>query len=151
MHLHIIATGKCRHKPLLELEAEYTKRLPKHWQYQVTELPEAATPQAEAKHQLAAFNKLAKPTVLIALDETGQHLTSPQFAQKLESFQQQGTKSLAILIGGANGLHASIRQQAQLVLAFGKLTFPHQLVRVLVAEQLYRAHTLLTGHPYHRA
>lgn len=86
----------------------------------------------------------------IALDERGTSVTSPLFADWLRKSRENGEKSLAFVIGGADGLDQDMRTKARHVMAFGAMTLPHQLVRVLVAEQLYRAMTILSGHPYHR-
>ncbi len=89
--------------------------------------------------------------VMIVLDERGDSLTSTQFAQQLQRWRDDGVAELAFLIGGANGLNAEVRKSAQLVLSFGRVTWPHFLMRALLAEQLYRAQQILDGHPYHRA
>lgn len=86
----------------------------------------------------------------IVLDERGKTVDSVEFARLIQSFREAGVATLALVIGGPDGLDPACRSRADLVLSFGKLTLPHQLVRVLVLEQLYRAGTILTGHPYHR-
>jgi 23S rRNA (pseudouridine1915-N3)-methyltransferase len=88
---------------------------------------------------------------LILLDERGKSLSSGEFAGKIGSMRDEGRRGLVIAIGGADGHEASLREQAALVLSFGAMTWPHQLVRIMLAEQLYRAATILSGHPYHRA
>ena len=88
---------------------------------------------------------------IILLDERGRDLGSEEFARALAGYAAIGRKSLTIAIGGPDGHDAALRDNADLVLSFGKLTWPHQLVRVMLAEQLYRAATILSGHPYHRA
>jgi 23S rRNA (pseudouridine1915-N3)-methyltransferase len=88
---------------------------------------------------------------LILLDERGKSLSSAEFAGKIGSMRDEGRRGLVIAIGGADGHEASLREQAALVLSFGAMTWPHQLVRIMLAEQLYRAATILSGHPYHRA
>lgn len=101
----------------------------------------------EAKAILAALPDGAD---LITFDERGKSLTSPEFADRLKYCRETGIPNLAFIIGGPDGLAPGLRERASLVLSFGKLTLPHQLVRVLALEQLYRAATILTGHPYHR-
>ncbi len=101
----------------------------------------------EARAILAA---LPAGSELIALDETGKLLASRDFAAQLGNRRDQGVASLALAIGGADGLAPEIRNAAALVLSFGPMTFPHQLVKIMAAEQLYRAVTILSGHPYHR-
>lgn len=87
----------------------------------------------------------------IALDERGQSLTSPQFAEKLAHWRDTGQQDLAFVIGGADGLDPDLRDAAQFRLSLGKMVWPHMLVRVMLAEQLYRAASILAGAPYHRA
>jgi 23S rRNA (pseudouridine1915-N3)-methyltransferase len=96
---------------------------------------------------LAAIPDKAK---IIALDERGTSLTSVQLAKKIETWRDEGFADMAFLIGGADGHDPSIRDKADLILNLGTLTWPHMLVRVLIAEQLWRAHSILSGHPYHR-
>ena len=85
------------------------------------------------------------------LDARGKSLTSEDFAKRLAALRENGAAAALFLIGGADGLAEEARKDADLVLAFGAATFPHQLVRILLAEQIYRAVTILSGHPYHRA
>jgi 23S rRNA (pseudouridine1915-N3)-methyltransferase len=118
----------------------------------VVELRESQAQNADQRKADEAAQLLAKVpdgTAVIALDERGKAITTPQFSSKLESFKDTG-KSVALIIGGPDGLDGSVRQRADLVISFGAMTMPHQLVRVLAAEQLYRAMTVLSGHPYHR-
>jgi 23S rRNA (pseudouridine1915-N3)-methyltransferase len=88
--------------------------------------------------------------VLVALDERGKPLDSRDFAGRLGAWRDAGTRDVAVAIGGADGLGPAVLDRADLRLAFGAMTWPHQLVRILLAEQLYRAVTILSGHPYHR-
>lgn len=154
--LILLATGKCREKPVLDIEAEYYKRLPKNQQPDIRELaaskadnPEVAKAE-EAAIQLKAIAALPPQTALVLLDERGTALASVPFAEKLNALTASH-KHVAILIGGAAGFTQDVRSKAAFRWSLGPLTFPHQLCRALVAEQLYRAHTLTTGHPYHRA
>ena len=90
-------------------------------------------------------------TALFLLDERGKNLTSDDFAHRIGQLRDGGRKALVIAIGGADGHDQPLRDQADLVLSFGAATWPHQLVRVMLGEQLYRAATILSGHPYHRS
>lgn len=99
----------------------------------------------EAKRILEAVGK----DYCVALDERGAELGTLQLADKLRDWQSQG-RDVALIIGGADGLHASVKQKADWLWALSKLTLPHAMVRVLLAEQLYRAHTVISNHPYHR-
>lgn len=95
--------------------------------------------------------QLQPGTALILLDERGKSFSSEDFAGRLGLLRDGGRKGLLIAIGGADGHDQSLRDQAELVMSFGLLTWPHQLVRVMLGEQLYRAATILSGHPYHRS
>ena len=88
--------------------------------------------------------------LVVALDERGQMLTSPEFAQHLARWRDEGCGDAAFVIGGADGLAPALRDRADLLLSFGRMVWPHMLVRVMLAEQLYRAATILSGGPYHR-
>ncbi|RWP12353.1 23S rRNA (pseudouridine(1915)-N(3))-methyltransferase RlmH [Mesorhizobium sp.] len=95
--------------------------------------------------------QLQPGTALILLDERGKSFSSEDFAGRLGLLRDGGRKGLVIAIGGADGHDQSLRDQAELVMSFGLLTWPHQLVRVMLGEQLYRVATILSGHPYHRS
>ena len=127
--------GKC---PEADLIARYEKRL--SWPFQITELPDAGgkTPA------------LLPSSVVIALDETGEILSSAGFAKRLETWRDSGTRECRFLIGAADGLSADDRAVATLILSFGKATWPHMFVRAMLVEQLYRATSIIAGHPYHR-
>jgi 23S rRNA (pseudouridine1915-N3)-methyltransferase len=90
------------------------------------------------------------PSRIIAFDERGKAISSEEFASLIGKWRDDGAKTLSLIIGGADGLHENIREKADRILSFGAMTMPHQLVRVAVCEQLYRAGTILSGHPYHR-
>ena len=154
MKLRIISVG---HKMPAWVEtacAEYIKRMPRELQIEIIEIkPEKRAAgnstqnvqEAEAKRILEAVGK----DYLIACDERGQEITTLQLAEKLQNWQSLG-KDVSIIIGGADGLHASIKQAAGFVWGLSKLTLPHAFVRILLCEQLYRGHTVLSNHPYHR-
>jgi 23S rRNA (pseudouridine1915-N3)-methyltransferase len=89
-------------------------------------------------------------SIVIGLDERGTSLTSPEFANILEHYRNESIKSLTFLIGGADGLSDAVRARCQRLLSFGRMTWPHLLVRGLLVEQIYRAQQILSGHPYHR-
>ena len=102
---------------------------------------------AETELLIAAIPKTA---ITVALDERGRQFDSPAFAAWLRERAEHGTRDLAVLIGGADGLAPDLRDRADLVLSFGAMVWPHMLVRVMLAEQLYRAASILAGGPYHR-
>ncbi len=138
MLLHIIARGKIGRSPEGELVERYLKRI--SWPTQVTELPESGgkpPPPAES-------------AVTILLDEKGETLGSVDFARRLERWRDAGRSEARFLIGGADGFSDSDRASADLLLSFGRATWPHLLARAMLAEQLWRATSILANHPYHR-
>lgn len=138
MLLHIVARGKIGRTAEAELVERYLKRIA--WPTRVTELPEGGRPGAE----------LPQDGVSILLDERGQALSSAELARKLESWRDSGKREARFAIGGADGHEESARAKADLLLAFGPATWPHLLVRAMLAEQLFRATSILANHPYHR-
>ena len=151
MQLIILTTGKCRDAHLRALESQYLSRMPDNmWRITIRELPDGATPEEESGGQLVALAGVPVPGVRILLDERGENIGSRELAGKFEHWQNDGVKAVCLLIGGANGVSKAVAQRVDWVWSLGKLTLPHQMVRLVVAEQMYRVHTLLTGHPYHR-
>ena len=151
MRVIIAAVGRDRSGPTRDLFEEYCRRCP--WPIRLLEIPPRAAgpPQrrrAEEAERLC--NAVSRDAALIALDESGRSLTSRAFAAAIAAWQRQGRSELAFLVGGPDGLDPSLIERADLALALGRMTWPHRLVRVLLAEQLYRAATILAGHPYHR-
>lgn len=110
----------------------------------------SAAPEARRAEESDLILKALRPGERsILLDERGSHLTSPAFAQRLGTLRDQGIRDVVFVIGGAYGVDDRVREKAHLIIALSAMVFPHQLVRVLFAEQLYRAFTLLEGRPYH--
>lgn len=150
MRCLVLAVGRCRDRPILELIERYRTRLP--WPLELAEV-EAATgdPQRRRFEEgRALLARLAREDVLVALDERGETLGSLDFARRLGRWREEGRR-VVFAIGGADGLDPAVIGRAELVLALGRLTLPHELARLLLVEQLYRAHSILVGHPYHRA
>jgi 23S rRNA (pseudouridine1915-N3)-methyltransferase len=151
MRVTIVAVGRERGGPARELFDDYCRRCP--WPIRLVEvaqrtaLPLERRLAAEADRLRGAVPRAA---ALIALDQRGRLLDSRAFAARIGAWQQQSRSDLAFLIGGPDGLAPDLIARADLVLALGRMTWPHLLVRVLLAEQLYRASTILAGHPYHR-
>ena len=152
MQITLAAIGKTKaNSPTSQLFATYVKRLP--WNIALKELEvkkPLPTEQLKAAEAKLLLDACAGANKIIALDETGKTLSSPELAGKIGDWQNEGTAKLAFIIGGSAGLDASIRAKADLTLSFGRLTWPHMLVRPMLAEQLYRAYTILTNHPYHK-
>ena len=141
MRVTIAAVGKAKASPELSLYQHYIKRIP--WKIACKELDN----KAGGEVLLAACKGHAR---LIALDESGTLVSSKQIAQQIAKWQQDGDSSLAFIIGGADGLEEAVLKKAHAVWSLGKVTWPHMLVRGLLAEQLYRAYSILQHHPYHR-
>ena len=149
MKIRIIAVGRQKASPTKDLCDEYLKRM--NWNVTLKEIdaPKGSTSAQEAP---LILKELAKPGLVIALDERGETLTSPEFAKKMESWQNQATgNEITFLIGGADGFDNEVRKKAKFLMSFGKQTWPHMLVRVMLLEQIYRAQQISAGHPYHRA
>jgi 23S rRNA (pseudouridine1915-N3)-methyltransferase len=151
MRVIVAAVGRDRAGPARDLFEEYCRRAP--WPVRLAEIaPRTSQPlerrlDEEGQRLLKA---VPKDAVLVALAEAGTQTDSKGFARRLGRWQgRAGT--LVFAIGGADGLSRSVLDQAEATLAFGRMTWPHRLVRVMLAEQIYRAGTILAGHPYHRA
>ncbi|MET0170073.1 MAG: 23S rRNA (pseudouridine(1915)-N(3))-methyltransferase RlmH [Aliihoeflea sp.] len=158
MRLSIHAVGRMKAGPERDLVARYLDRLAKAGPAVglefagVTEIAESQARSAEQRMREEAqkLESAVGDAVLVLLDERGKNLTSRAFADYISRHNDGGTRGVVVAIGGADGHDAQLRTKADLVLSFGTLTWPHQLVRVLLAEQLYRASTILSNHPYHR-
>jgi len=136
--LHIVARGKIGRGPEAELVERYLKRIA--WPVKTSELPESGGRVPPA----------AENSVTILLDEKGEQLPSLELARRLERWRDDGRREARFLIGGANGFGEAERAGADMLLAFGKATWPHLLARAMLAEQLFRATSILANHPYHR-
>ncbi|HEU4806186.1 MAG TPA: 23S rRNA (pseudouridine(1915)-N(3))-methyltransferase RlmH [Nitrobacter sp.] len=138
MLLHVIARGKIGRSPEAELLARYQKRIV--WPVRFTELPESGgrPPEPSGTQRV------------ILLDERGRDLSSGELAAQLGRWRDEGVREARFLIGAADGHDDAARAAADLTIAFGRATWPHLLARAMLAEQLYRATTILAGHPYHR-
>ncbi|MCH9012663.1 MAG: 23S rRNA (pseudouridine(1915)-N(3))-methyltransferase RlmH [Proteobacteria bacterium] len=155
MHMTLIAVGRSKSGPLREIYDHYAGRLG-HGPLGPLALKEVEerrplSPEElkrrEAELLLGAAPKGAR---LVALDEAGKVMTSAGFAGLLGRWRDEGVRDIAFLVGGAEGLDGSVPEAAALTLSLGPMTWPHLLARALLAEQLYRAQSILTGHPYHR-
>jgi len=155
MRVHIIAVGRLRAGPEKDLIDDYLKRFDRSGRSlglgpaRVVEVDDrkggGMTGEADVLRRAIPDGAL-----LAVLDERGRLETSPDFAQRLGNWRDQGRGDLALVIGGADGIDPTLRAQADFALSFGKMVWPHMLVRVMLAEQLYRAASILAGAPYHR-
>ena len=154
MKLRILSVGHKMPDWVETACSEYIKRMPRELAIEIVEIkPEKRAAGnsteniqlAEAKRILEAAGK----DYLVACDERGAEMTTLQLAEKLQTWQTLG-RDVSLVIGGADGLHASVKQQANLLFGLSKLTLPHAFVRVLLCEQLYRAYSVTQNHPYHR-
>lgn len=156
MKLHIVAVGHKMPGWVADGFDEYAKRMPPELRIELRELkPELRSGGRGAESVMAAERvrieaALPKGARLVALDERGRDWTSMQLAQALPGWQQDG-RDVALVIGGADGLDPQLKARADLLLRISSLTLPHGMVRVLLAEQLYRAWSITQNHPYHRA
>ncbi|WP_242147944.1 23S rRNA (pseudouridine(1915)-N(3))-methyltransferase RlmH [Sphingomonas sp. BAUL-RG-20F-R05-02] len=138
MLLHIVARGRIGRGPEAELVERYAKRLA--WPFRMTELPDTG----------GKMPAVDPGTRIVMLDETGEMLGSRDFAGRLEKWRDGGVRETRFLIGAADGFDDAQRSGADLLLSFGRATWPHLLARAMLAEQLWRATSILANHPYHR-
>ena len=158
MRLAILAVGRLKPGPERELVERYRQRIEGLGRslgvtgLDIVELPESRSRREDDRRadEAAALLERAGAATLVVFDERGRSPTSDAFAERIRTWRDEGRPALACLIGGPDGLDRAVRQRADLVVSFGTLTLPHQIVRALVAEQLYRALTIIAGHPYHR-
>ena len=160
MKLILGAVGRLKAGPERDLAARYIERARAAARPlglsgpDVRELEESRARRAEdrkAEEAKALLALVPAGARIVALDERGAAISSEKFAQALAAARDDGAPALALLIGGPDGLDEELRRRAKLVIAFGAMTWPHQLVRVMAGDQIYRAITILSGHPYHRA
>ncbi len=159
MNITILAVGKVKESFYREALSEYQKRLSRYCRLEIVEVvdepvPEKASPAEEElikeREAKRILKRLRENSFVITLEITGKKLDSEKFAKKLENLALAGKSQLVFVIGGSLGLHASVSAQADLKLSFSDLTFPHQLMRVILAEQIYRAFRIISGAPYHK-
>ena len=159
MRLMVIAVGRLKDGPERELAERYARRFDDLGRrigvrdLEIHEISESKAKDAASRIAAEATAMAAlipEKAAVVALDEHGKALDSLAFSSELRSRRDAAAPAIAFVIGGADGLSPELRRRAALTLAFGTATWPHQLVRVMLLEQLYRAATILTGHPYHR-
>ena len=138
MQLHIIARGKIGRSPEADLVARYVERI--NWPIKLSELPDRG----------GKMPKMPDGARTVMLDELGTQMTSQQLADTLANWRDNGVRETRFLIGAADGFDEAERAGADILLGFGRATWPHLLARAMLAEQIYRATTIIAGHPYHR-
>jgi len=159
MRVDIIAVGKLKERFFRDAAAEYLKRLQKYAKVSIIEVKDEPLPNSPSQSEIARVLEaegerikrcLKENSYLVVLDITGEEMSSGDIARRIEGLFLQGKSRLAFIIGGVVGLHPSVISRAQWCLSFSRLTFPYQLMRIILLEQLYRCFTIIKGEPYHR-
>jgi len=160
MRIVVAAVGRLKQDPETELSERYRKRAAQTGRQlglrdleiiEIRESRAADVGKRMLEESIALANVIPENAAVVLLDPLGENLDSAGFAAKLATWRANGRSAAVFLIGGADGLAPTLREKAELRISFGSATWPHQLVRVMLLEQIYRATTILTGHPYHRA
>lgn len=158
MNIQIICLGKLKEKYLIDGIAEYTKRIQKYATIRIIELPDEPVPENASEKEILQLQKCEAEKIkkhikpqdyVIALDLTGTPLTSEKFAEKLQDITVKGFSTINFLIGGTTGLERELVTHSHFVFSFSQLTFPHQLIRLFLAEQIFRAFKILNHEKYH--
>jgi 23S rRNA (pseudouridine1915-N3)-methyltransferase len=155
MKVVVLSVGRVRQKFVLQGEAEYLQRIKGSFQVELVELgmesPESMNPtEVQAREAEEVLKRTKGYEYLVVLDERGKEMTSKALSDFIQARMNSGSKSVCFVIGGAYGFAEKVRQEADLILSLSALTFPHQMTRMLVVEQLYRSHTLIKGISYHK-
>ncbi|HEY7661571.1 MAG TPA: 23S rRNA (pseudouridine(1915)-N(3))-methyltransferase RlmH [Xanthobacteraceae bacterium] len=159
MRIVVAAVGRLKQGPERELAERYRKRAADAGRgvgvtaFDIVEIKESRAGDAGRRmleESIAIANIIPERAATVILDERGESMSSPAFAGLLRDWRSQNTPAVVFIIGAADGLAPTLREQASLAIAFGSATWPHQLIRIMLLEQLYRAITILSGHPYHR-
>jgi 23S rRNA (pseudouridine1915-N3)-methyltransferase len=159
MRILIAAVGRLKQGPERDLAERYRKRAADAGRslgltgFDIVEIRESRADNTERRmteESIAIANIISERAVSVILDERGESLSSPAFAGRLQGWRTENRPEVAFIIGAADGLAPSLRAKAALAISFGAATWPHQFVRIMLLEQLYRATTILSGHPYHR-
>ncbi len=148
----IVTVGRLKAGPLKDLCDEFRRRIP--LALELREVEERRPVSGDERKQREGdliLKELPKSAFAVALDERGKTYDSAGFARQFAAWRQQSCDNLAFIVGGADGLAPAVLEKAAARVAFGAMTWPHMLARAMLLEQIYRAHTILTGHPYHRA
>ncbi len=159
MKITLITVGKIKEKYLKDAIAEYSKRLSKYCKLEIIEVADEKTPDnaSEAMEEIIRVKEaekilkyVKKDAYVVTLEIQGKELSSEEFAEKIERLGIQGTSHMIFIIGGSIGLGEGVLGKSDLALSFSKMTFPHQLMRVILLEQIYRSYRIINGEPYHK-
>lgn len=159
MKISVIAVGKIKEKYLKDAVTEYSKRLRRYCKLEIIEAADEKTPDhasvavedaIRAKEGERLLKHIRDDMYVITLEIGGKMLTSEEFAEKIETLGVQGKSSIAFVIGGSIGLGEEVLKRSDFALSFSKMTFPHQLMRVVLLEQVYRGYRIVNGEPYHK-
>lgn len=152
MKINIICVGKIKEKYFLDAIDEYKKRLSRFASINIIEVDEASKEEnLEKKNDIEGKRLIEKCSgIIVCLDRQGKELSSTELASFIHEKQVSGKSEISFVIGGSNGLSKEILNKSNLTMSFGKITFPHQLFRVVLTEQIYRAFTIINGLPYHK-
>ena len=159
MNITIVSVGKLKEKYLKQGIAEYLKRLSAYAKVKIIEVPDEKAPESlsaseeqevKQKEGDRILAKVTPDTYVITLDLQGKMLTSEQLAEKLEDLATYGKSKIAFVIGGSLGLSDDVRKRSDYALSFSKMTSPHQLMRLILLEQIYRGFKIMRGEPYHK-
>ncbi len=152
MKINIVAVGKIKEKFYVDALDEYVKRMSRYADFKVVELSEASASKSPQEQIEIESNRLLEKAkgFVVALDPKGEKLTSNALAQKISQKALEGISEISFLIGGSFGLDKKLKDKSDMLLSFSDMTFPHQLFRVMLAEQIYRAFTIINNTPYHK-
>jgi 23S rRNA (pseudouridine1915-N3)-methyltransferase len=155
MKIVVLSVGRVRQRFVLDAEGEYLQRIKGSFQVELVELgmesPESMKPaEVQSREAEEVLKKTKNYDYLVVLDERGKEMSSKALSEFVQTRMNSGVKSVCFVIGGAYGFAEKVRQEADLILSLSALTFPHQLTRMLLVEQLYRSHTLIKGISYHK-
>lgn len=155
MRINLICIGKTDDKEIVSLIRYYLPRIPKHWNFELIEIPDVKnaknlSPDQLKKEEAKLFQNHIDPSdLVILLDEKGKQFTSREFSEKIDFWMGNSVKKVNILIGGAYGFSEDMYQRSNEKISLSKMTFTHQMIRLFFVEQIYRAATILQGKPYH--
>ena len=159
MKITVLTVGKIKEKYLKEAIAEYSKRLSKYCKLEIIEVADEKTPDnasevvedaIRAKEAERILKYVKDDAYVVTLEINGKQLASEELAEKIDKLGVQGTSHIIFIIGGSIGLGNEVLQKSNFALSFSKMTFPHQLMRVILLEQIYRSYRIINGEPYHK-